>query len=213
MKKLLHKLLIPVAFAVFAFAAFTQTPPANAAAAGSDAAVQFVQKLGDKALSSLTDKELAPADREKKVRELLRGYFDVQAIGKFALGTHYRTATEAQRSEYMTLFEDMIVKTYAQRFSEYSGQTFQVGKAVKREEGSKNTIVASKILQTDGPPVNVEWVVRNKDGQMKIIDVIVESISMSVTQRSDFAAVIQRGGGKVESLLQSMRERAGQAAE
>ena len=108
-------------------------------------------------------------------------------------------------SEYLRLFENMIVTTYAQRFSEYSGQELVVGKATKASE--RDTVVSSQIVQKDGPPVTVSWRVRSGASGMKIIDVIVEGVSMSVTQRSDFASVIQGGGGKVQALLTSLRER------
>ena len=45
---------------------------------------------------------------------------------------------------------------------------------------------------------------------MKIIDVAIEGISMSVTQRDEFSSVIQRGGGRVEALLASLREKVSQ---
>ncbi len=177
--------------------------PAQAA----DPAADFVEALGKKALSSLTAKDLDTAEREKRVRSLLRTYFDVNTIARFTLGTHWRNTTDAQKSEYIKLFEGMIVSTYAQRFSEYSGQEFKVGKVIKASE--RDTVVTSQIIQKDGPPVAVDWRVRKTGGDMKIIDVIVEGVSMSVTQRSDFAAVIQSGGGNVDALLDSLRKRQG----
>lgn len=168
-------------------------------------AAQFVQKLGDQALVELTDKGLSREARESRARSLLTRHFDIQTIGRFALGPAWREATEAQKKEYMRLFEDMIIKTYTSRFEEYSGQSFQVDGA--REDGDRDYIVSSRIIQKGGPPVLVDWRVRKKEGSFKIVDVIVESISMSVTQRSDFSAVIQRGGGKVEALLDSLRKR------
>lgn len=173
----------------------------------ADDATAFVANLGEKALSSLTAKDLDLAEREKRVRSLLRTYFDVDTIARFTLGTHWRNATDAQKAEYIKLFEKMIVSTYAQRFSEYSGQDLKVGKATKASD--RDTVVNSQILQNGGPPIAVDWRVRNKGGQMKIIDVIVEGISMSVTQRSDFSSVIQNGGGNIEALLKSLRERHG----
>lgn len=196
-------LLSAIAFSLIAFL------PVQASAS-NDAAAAFVQQMGDKALTSLTAKDLALAERETRVRGLLNSNFDVSTIGKFALGTHWKTATDAQKSEYMKLFEDMIVKTYAQRFSEYSGQSFKVGNSIPAS--ARDTIVNSQIVQVGGPPVNVQWRVRNNSGNMKVIDVIVEGVSMSVTQRSDFAAVIQSGGGKVDALLKSLRERKTSAA-
>jgi phospholipid transport system substrate-binding protein len=174
--------------------------PAFASGAGD-----FVQRMGDKALTSLTAKDLPAAERQARVRTLLSNNFDVGTIARFALGTYWKEATAAQRTEYMRLFENMIVKTYAQRFSEYSGQTFKVGDSISAS--TKDTVVNSQIIQKDGPPVNVQWRVRNNGGNLKVIDVIVENVSMSVTQRSDFAAVIQGGGGKIDALLKSLRER------
>ena len=50
------------------------------------------------------------------------------------------------------------------------------------------------------------------NGAYKITDVIVEGISMAVTQRSEFAAVIQRHGGQVEGLLALLRQKTANAA-
>lgn len=169
---------------------------------GDSAAAQFVQRLGDQALTSLTAKGLPKGERAKRVRTLLRENFDISTIGRFVLGTHWREATEAQRAEYVSLFEDMIVETYTQRFQEYSGQSFKV---LGAETSGGDTMVASQILQKNGPPVDVEWRVRDKGGSLKIVDVLVERISMSVTQRDDFDGVIQAGGGKIEALLASLR--------
>lgn len=187
-------------------AAETATSDAAEAPAKKKPAAAFVDGLGQKALSSLTDPSLPKAERQTRVRSLLRSYFDLSTISRFVLGSHWREATDAQKAEYEKLFEDMIVKTYAQRFSEYSGQSFTVGRSAQAE---KDTLVDSKIIQPSGPPVAIQWRVRDKGGSMKIVDVIVEGVSMSVTQRSDFASVIDNGGGKVEALLESLRSRTG----
>ncbi|MFH1158696.1 MAG: ABC transporter substrate-binding protein [Pseudomonadota bacterium] len=168
---------------------------------------QFVQKLGDTALMSLTAKELSREMREDRVRKILRNNFDIQTIGQFAMGTYWRETTERQRKEYMVLFEDMIVQTYTTRFEDYSGQKLKI--TGETPSGNRDFLVFSQILQKDGPPVNLEWRVRSKDGKLKIIDVVVEGVSMSVTQRSDFSAVIQRGGGGIDALLISLREHKG----
>lgn len=180
-----------------------------AEAAGSKSSAsppsQFVKKLGETALMSLTGKNVSRATREQRVREILRNNFDVHTIGKFAMGTYWKDASESQRNEYMNLFEDMIVQTYTTRFEDYSGQKLEVDGSTA--SGPKDYIVSSQVLQQDGPPVNLEWRIRNKDGVLRVIDVVVEGVSMSVTQRSDFSAVIQRGGGSIDALLSSLRER------
>lgn len=189
------------------FAAFSAAPAAQAQPLDPEAtSVAFVQKMGDKALTSLTGKDISDEIRVQRVRELLRDNFDIKTIGRFVLGPSWRSATEAQKKEYMSLFEDMIVETYAQRFKEYSGQSFKVSSANRLSD--RDTLVKSSIMQENGPPVSVDWRVRNKNGDMKVVDVIVEDISMSVTQRSDFTSVINSGGG-MDGLINSLRKRVG----
>jgi phospholipid transport system substrate-binding protein len=176
----------------------------EAATAASSPASAFVQKLGETALMSLTEKGMPRTVRERRVREILRANFDIPTIGRFALGTYWRDASETQRQEYMDLFEDMIVQTYTSRFEDYSGQKLLVDGTATQ---GKDFIVSSEVLQKDGAPVRLEWRVRNKDEGMKVVDVLVEGVSMSVTQREDFKSVIQHNGGKVEALLATMRQR------
>jgi phospholipid transport system substrate-binding protein len=198
----MHHLRLTYPLAILALIALMLAP----AAARADNYTSFVQKMGDTALTNLTGKELTTKERETRVRDLLNRNFDVDTIGKFALGRHWRTATSGEQKEFLSLFENMIVKTYTQRFGEYSGQQFKVGNSKKAHSKSDDYIVTSQVIQKDGPPVNVEWRVRSIRGQLKVIDVIIENVSMGVTQRSDFDAVIQRGGGKVSALLDSLKK-------
>ena len=192
---------IALAFAVL-FSSFSFTVPVSAA---QDPAFSFIQRLSETALMSLTEKNVSRLEREKRVREILRANFDIDTIGRFALGTHWNAATEDQRKEYLDLFEDMIVQTYTTRFEDYSGQKLEVKDAT--DSGKKDTLVSSQVIQPDGPPLNLEWRVRSKNGQLRVIDVVVEGISMSVTQRSDFSSVIQSNGGDLDALLAMLRER------
>jgi len=170
---------------------------------------QFIQQLGHTALMSLTEKNMPRNEREARVREILQNNFDIQAIGKFALGPYWNSASETQRKEYLDLFETMIVQTYTTKFENYSGQTLKVDGTVPG--GENDSVVSSQVLQKDGPPIHLQWRVRNESGALRVVDVVVEGISMSVTQRSDFAATIQNGGGTVDALLASMRAHQKQA--
>jgi phospholipid transport system substrate-binding protein len=166
----------------------------------------FVDRLGQQALSVLADKSLQREEALVKFKTILNSNFDVNTIGRFVLGRYWKVATPAEQTEYTKLFNAMVEKIYTDRFSLYSGETFVVGAA--RADAEKDTIVSSQIVRPQGPPVNVDWRVRESaPNTFKIVDVIVEGVSMSVTQRAEFASVIQRGGGTVESLLQVMRDK------
>lgn len=167
-------------------------------------AQDFVDNMAQKALDFLSDEDLDHDAKKKQFRRLLQTSFDMDTIGRFSLGRYWRTATKEQRTEYLSLFKNLIVEIYAARFSDYKGERFETRSF--RTDGEKDTIVTSFIVPNDGTPdVQVDWRVRYKNGSYKIIDVLVEGVSMSVTQRSDFAAVIQRGGGEVQVLLDHLK--------
>jgi phospholipid transport system substrate-binding protein len=198
-------LVLLIATTSFAAAARAEQPQPLMPATVMVSPSAFIQQLGDLALQSLTDTRMPLMAREERVRAILANYFDIQTIGRFAMGQHWRDASDLQRQEYLTLFEDSLVRTYARRFEDYAGQRLEVGAFTP--SGETDYIVASQVVQQGGPAVSLEWRVRKTPAGLKIVDVVVEGISMSVTQRADFTAVIQRGGrGGVDALLASMRE-------
>jgi phospholipid transport system substrate-binding protein len=164
----------------------------------------FIDDMGKKAISFLGNEAYSQTQKEAEFRRLLKNSFDMKTIGRFALGRYWSTATAQQQQEYLSLFETMVVGVYAQRFNEYKGQSLDV--ASFRPDGDKDTLVTSYIVDPKGAgKFQVDWRVRNKGGTYKVVDVIIEGVSMSLTQRSDFASVIQRGGGNVQSLLEHLR--------
>ncbi len=171
----------------------------------ADDARGFVENMTQTGLAFLSDEGLSQAQKTEFFRKLLNKSFDLNAIGKFTIGRYWKQMSSAQQKEYLGLFGEMVVRSYSKRFNDYQGQTIEVTGA--RESGKNEAFVESLINNPDGgEPVKVVWRVRDKDGQLNIIDVVVSGVSMSVTQRSDFASVIQRGGGDVEALLTHLRK-------
>lgn len=166
----------------------------------------FIQGLGAKALSTLADKAVTKEQANATFKQMLNDNFDLPAIGRFVLGRYWNVATPAEQQEYLQLFNRMVEKIYLDRFGLYSGETFNVT-GVRPDAQGTDKIVLSQVVRPQGPPVNVEWRVRSAGSSFKVVDVIVEGVSMSVTQRAEFGSVIQRGGGTVESLLVMLRER------
>jgi len=197
----IRPLLLALGFAIaVAVAAFPSR--ADAAPATPEA---LITELGNKTVSLLQQKQLPETERQKQFRSLLHEGFDMNQMSRFVLGPHWRTATDQQRQEFVRLFEDYIVIAYSARFSQYSGEQFKV--VGSRPEGD-GSLVTSQILRTSGgPPIKVDWRVGKQGAAYKINDVVVEGVSLLVTQRQEFASVIQRNGGQLDALLKLMREK------
>ncbi len=182
----------------------------DAAAADPAAAAAFVERLGNQAIETLAKPSLGPDEAKRRFRALFRDGFDLPWISRFVLARYWRVATAAQRAEFVDLFEKLIIETYSLRFSEYSGETMRIVSAQPRGRRG-DVFVDTEIRRPGGPAVGVEWVVRGTRDGLKIIDIIVEQVSMGVTQRQEFASVIQRQGGRVEALLELLRGKVGSA--
>jgi len=164
----------------------------------------FVGSMAKRGIGFLSDKDLSEEGRKKEFKKLLSDSFDMGTIARFTLGRYWRTASTAQKKEYEKLFEKRILEVYSQRFDNYKGQRLEVESA--SPVGNSDAMVSTRIISDNGDPdIRVDWRVRYKNGRYKIIDVIVEGVSMAVTQRSDFSSVIQRGGGDISVLLEHLR--------
>lgn len=179
---------------------------ADAAQAGvvDEGAKNFIAGMGERGINFLGNQSMSESAKKAEFKKLLNDSFDMNTIARFSLGSSWKSATPAQQKEYLSLFNAMIIKVYSKRFSDYKGQTFEVKSS--RKQSDKDSVVTSFIVPNDGPKVQVDWRVRNKGGSYKVVDIVVEGVSMSQTQRADFASVIQRGGGKIEALLEHLRK-------
>ena len=181
--------------------------PAAARAEASPEAIrgasQFIQWLADQAIAVLGASSSTLETREAEFRRLLSQGFAMPFIGRFVLGRYWRTATPEQREDYQELFAEYILRTYSSRLGGYAGETFNVTGA--RPAGKQDILVATRIDRPSGPAIKADWRVRVFDNEYKIIDIMVEGVSMAVTQRSEFTNVVRSQG--FEGLLQALRAR------
>lgn len=196
-----------IGLAVFlALTAMLLAPPASATPPASEAET-FVQTLADEALAALKSGDTGPA-LEGKLAEILDEGFDLTYIGRLALGPTYRSLTDAQRSAYDEAFRIYVLKTYSRRLSGFSGEKFNVVSAAPA--GSRDIKVKTELEQPNEPTMVIDWRVRERDVGLRIIDVEIEGISMAISQRSEFAAVVEQQG--VDGLITLLKERSGSPA-
>ena len=189
-------------------AAVILAPPAGAGVDANPAASAFMRDLGTESIRELTDPATPRPEREARFRRLLVEHFDMAAISKFVLGRYWRTATESQRLEFRKAHVDFIVHSYSARFGEYRGVGFRV---VGSTDGSGGAIVAhSRIRTSKTEEVSVDWRLRAAGDSFVIVDIVVEGISMAVTQRSDFGSIIQNRGG-IDGLIAALRAKSAES--
>jgi phospholipid transport system substrate-binding protein len=166
--------------------------------------VAFINELGTQAIQVLGPSVARP-QRVQRFRELLGADFDLPGIARFTLGRYWNVATPEQQQQFLKLLQEYLSQAYAGQLAEYGGEPFHAISA--RQEGG-DTIVASEITRGDGSKIRVDWYLVNSGG-WKITDAYVAGVSMKITQRDEFASVIQQGGGQVQFLLDRLRQKFG----
>ena len=194
-------------FVIFFLGAVNQAYADAARESLEDDAVGFIKEMSNSALALMGNNALSIGNRKAGFRALLKDHFDLKTIGKWVLGRYWRKADPDQRNEFLILFEDLMVRTYVDRFKGYKGEHLRIGNAVK--VGERDALVDSMLVSPEiqVEPVKIQWRVRAGSGRYWVIDVMVAGVSLGQTQRSEFASVIRKSGGKVEGLLAQLRRK------
>lgn len=152
-------------------------------------AINFVEKLANTIITDV----LKSTDTAEKKTERFEKHFlealDTQSIGKFVLGRYWRTASHTEREQFLDAFTDMALKSWADKFDMYNGQEIIFIDA--RPAEGENQVYVNSQIKNDPNPVEVIWRVRNKNGTYKIVDIIIEGVSMVLSYRNEYTAYLQ----------------------
>ncbi len=161
----------------------------------------FVKDLADRAIGILRKQGVTKAEQLRVFEGLLSEGFDLPFLARLALGRYRREATPEQLEEYDRLFAKFVLNKYSAVLGAYSGE--QLAVTASRAAGRRDVYVTTQIARgSEG--ARVDWRVRKYEDGLRVIDVVVENISMVISQREEFASVINREG--FEGLLRRLRE-------
>ncbi|MGE5146448.1 MAG: phospholipid-binding protein MlaC [Candidatus Eiseniibacteriota bacterium] len=189
---------------VFVIAGALAPATSWSSATGDDAttARRTVRSIADRALAIL--KRPDAAGRETAFLRLFRDEFATAAIGRFLLGAYRAAVTPAQFTRYQEVLEELVAKTTAARLSGYAGEGLEVLGA--RADG-RRWLVTSRVVPKTGEPVRLDWVLAPAGGALKVVDLRVENLSLAITERDEFASVLQANGGDIDRLIAFMRDK------
>lgn len=144
---------------------------------------------------------LGYAGRYQTLAPALADAYDFAEMARVSTGRHWRELTEAQRAQLIEAFTAYSTATYAARFNGYSGERFDVLGEEPAPAGA--TRVNNQIQQSSGDPIRIDYLLKEKDGQWRIVDVYLKSsISELALRRSEFTDLLAAKGfdGLMEKL-------------
>lgn len=176
-------------------------------AAAAEDARAFINRLGNETVDILN--RPGPAtERQKALEDLFRQAFDFDTISRLVLGRFWHQATPEQQQAYQEAFTAFAVQTYAQRLAHNRIEDFGITDVQVLSD--RDTLVETMIRQPGKEPLRFGWRVRRDGGTPKLVDVVVDGVSMVISKRSEFASVVQRDG--MEGLIQALRAKTGRTS-
>jgi phospholipid transport system substrate-binding protein len=166
---------------------------------------QLVQKITEEVLAAIkSDKQLASGDRQKALKlaeEKILPHVDFEEATRLAVGRAWNQATPEQKKQLVTEFRQMLVRTYSGAISSYEGQTMKV-LPVRMKPGDTDVTVRNQFVRAGGKPVQIDYSMHKTSTGWKIYDIVAEGVSLVLTYRSEFDAVVKQNG--IEGLLKTL---------
>ena len=182
---------------------------AGEAAAGP--ATDQLKGAVDRVIKVLEDPSLKGDDqvieRRTAVRKIANEIFDFNEIARRALARHWQPLTDKQRVEFVSLFSDLLERSYMSKIELYGGEKIQyVGERVDGE----TTSVATRIVTKNGTEVPIDYRLLKKGDRWLVYDVNIEGVSLVSNYRTQFNKIIQTAS--FEDLIQKLRTKQGELA-
>mgnify|MGYP001163311875 CR=1 FL=1 len=178
---------------------------ARAATADCTAAEAFVRAAADRTLAVLNAVGAGEAERLDGMSRLMFEVADIPLIARLVLGRHWRAASPEQRAAYLEAFRSYALDSLAARFSRL-GVGVKLALAGRCVVDGEDALVPSEVVMPTRPePARIEWRVRRRNDGYRLIDVAIEGVSLVVSNRSEFDAVIGREG--LDALIAQIRGR------
>lgn len=143
------------------------------------------------------------ASRAPALRQIMETRANMPLIARFSAGRAWRDMSDAQQQGFTKAFSKFVSVTYSRRFDEFSGDPqISVGRAINA--GNKGVLIKTPFAQGADQPIEVEWLVSDRGGRVEIVDIVVEGISLAVTQREEIASMLQARNGDIDALISDL---------
>ena len=174
------------------------------AAIDKNKAQSMVEGLTKKGIEEVINSTSSEQEKIEVFRKLFTQNLDLDFIAKYVLGRYWRSATPAQQKEFIELYKEFNVKTWSKRFDEFKGKKF-VFEGVSPANNPNQVFVNTSVPMDGASPISVKWRVYDRKGELKIIDIVIENVSLAQTARNEYSSFIAKSPNGVEGLLENLR--------
>lgn len=147
---------------------------------------QTIETMVRDALKLLRDQELKkkPVERRKKIREIADRAFDWEAMARSSIGHYWRDLTDAQRSDFVNVFKDLIARQYMNDVDRFQGN--EDVKIVGAAPKDDLFIIKTQLITSSNEKVPMDYTLHKVNSNWQIEDLSIEGVSMVKHYRQSF---------------------------
>jgi phospholipid transport system substrate-binding protein len=153
-------------------------------------------------LAVLRDESSPTEERIRSLEEIVYGRFDLYVMSRLVLARNWKRFTEEQKAEYVKEFKQYLTNSYGSRIERYDQQEVEI--IGEREEPRGDVVIQTKIVGGEFEGALVDYRLRKQEADWRVIDVVIEGISMVSNYRDQFKSIVSSGGP--ELLIEKLKE-------
>ena len=180
----------------------------NTARADIDAskAEDFIKNVTKEGIEELINSNASDEEKKARFTKLFNEDLDLDFIGKFVLGRYWRTATTKQRNDFIDVYRKLNIQTWSARFNEFKGKNFEfLGTEKANSKANDQVYVNTQVPMPEGEPAAVKWRVKETNGKMRIVDIIIENVSLAITSQKEYTSYIQKSPDGIDGLIKDLK--------
>ncbi|MBR3501577.1 MAG: ABC transporter substrate-binding protein [Alphaproteobacteria bacterium] len=174
------------------------------AAIDGEKAENFIKNVTNTGIEELINSNASEQEKQEKFTKLFNEDLDLDFIGKFVLGRYWRTADAKQRKEFIDVYRKLNIQTWSERFNEFKGKHFEFT-GTEKSKSADQIFVNTQVPMQEGAPASVKWRVKETNGKLRIVDIIIENVSLAQTARSEYTSYIQKSPNGIDGLIKDLK--------
>lgn len=168
-------------------------------------AKSFIEKVASDVINGIINTDKSRDTKIKELRTILTSNLDMDKISKLVLARNWNTATETQRKEFSAVFTSVNVLTWVDRFEEFKGNNIDILNAEPSQKEGQYFVNSSILFA--GEKTSIAWRVEKSSDCFKIIDIVVQGVSMLQTYRTEYNSVIANSANGIDELITLLKSK------
>ena len=162
----------------------------------------YIQNLSNQIIF-IIENDLVIEKKQNQLLDLFKENASILTISRAALGSKWRTLNNSDKKRFTNAFTTYLVKKYGKQFEEFNGAKLITERSI--DAGKRGVLVSTRLIMPATSPISVKWQVWQKNGAFKLIDIIIEDISMLTMEREEIKNRLSFHNGDINSLIQDLK--------